>query len=122
VRDDVRDVDRGVAHTFDRGDDVQHARDLFGVTLVAAGEHAHFAHLVHETGEHLFEFVHFVGHALVGEEQRGISEVDHELGGVFRLREHGLQISWSFVHWWSGSSRAGVSLGATPARGSRLPG
>ena len=98
VRDDARDVDRGVAHAFDRGHDVQHARHLLGVALRARREHAHLAHLVHELGEALLELVHLVGHARVAEEQRRVPEIDHELGGVLRLRQHGLQISWSFFH------------------------
>ena len=77
--------------------DVQHARHLLGVARRARREHADLAHLVHELAEALLELVDLVGHALVGEEQRGVAEVDHELGGVLRLREHGLQISWRSV-------------------------
>ena len=98
VRDDARDVDGRVAHALDRRHDVQHARHLLGVALRARREHAHLAHLVHELGEALLELVHLVGHARVGEEQRRVPEIDHQLGGVLRLREHGLQISWSFFH------------------------
>ena len=57
VRDDARDVDRGVAHALDRRHDVQHARHLLGVALRARREHAHLAHLVHELGEALLELV-----------------------------------------------------------------
>ena len=63
------DVDGGVPHAFDRGDDVQHARHLLGFALGARREHAHFAHLVHELGEALLELEHLVGHARVAEEQ-----------------------------------------------------
>ena len=80
------------------------------------GEHAHLAHLVHELVETLLELGDFVGHALVREEQRGVAEVDHELGGVFRLREHGLQISWSVVH----RHRFG-SVGSLEVRSARRP-
>ena len=86
--------------------------DLLGVALRARREHAHLAHLVHELGEALFELAHLFGHARVGEEQRRVPEVDHELGGVFRLREHGLQISWSVFHWSFvlGFAQTGVSV------------
>jgi hypothetical protein len=98
VRDDVGDVDGSVAHALDRGDDVQDARDLLRVALRTTGEHTHFTHLVHELGQQLFQLGDFVGHAFVGEEQRRVAEVDHQLGGVLRLREHRLQVPWSVVH------------------------
>ncbi len=95
---DPADVDGGVRETLDRGDHVEHTRHLLGVVLRTGGEHAHLAHLVHELVEALLECPHLVGHALVGEEERRVAEVDHQLGGVLRLREHGLQGSRSFVH------------------------
>ena len=47
----------------------------------------------------LLELADLLGHVGVAEEEGGVGEVDHELGGVLRLREHGLQISGSVVHW-----------------------
>ncbi len=67
--DDARDPDGGVAHAFDRGDDVQHTRHLLGLALRARREHTYLAHLVYELGETLLELVHLVGHARVAEEQ-----------------------------------------------------
>ena len=98
VGDDAADVDRGVAHAFDRGHDVQHARDLLRVALGPTREHAHLAHLVDELVESLLELPDFVGHALVRVEERRVAEVDHELGGVLRLREHVLQVAGFVVH------------------------
>ena len=116
MRDNTRDVDRGVAHALDRGDDVQNARHLLGLALRARREHADLAHLVHELGETLLELVHLVGHARVAEEQRGVPEIDHELGGVLRLRQHGLQVSWSFFHGGDCSRAAQVRPRSTIAR------
>ena len=112
VGDDARHVDRGVSHALDRRDHVEHARHLLGVVLRARREHADLAHLVDEVGEPLLELAHLVGHAGVGEEQRRVAEVDHQLGGVLGLREHGFQISrgcvaGSFVHQLF--ARAGIS-------------
>ena len=45
----------------------------------------------------LFELVDLGRHRLVVEEECGVRQVDHELRGVFRLREHGLEISWRSV-------------------------
>ena len=97
VGHDARDVDGRVRHAFDRRDDVEHARHLLGVARRAGRQHADLAHLVHEIAEPLFELVHLLGHVLVGEEERGIRQVDHELGGVLGLREHGLEVPWGFV-------------------------
>ena len=52
---------------------------------------------MHEVAHALFELVDLGGHLLVGEEQRRVRKVDHELRGVFRLREHGLEIPWRFL-------------------------
>ena len=92
VGDDAGDVDRGVAHALDRREHVQHARHLLGVARRAGREHADLAHLVHEVREPLLELVDLVGHRLVAEEEGGVRQVDHELGGVLGLREHGLEI------------------------------
>ena len=97
VGDDVRDVDARVAHALDRGEHVQHARHLLGVARRARGEDAHLAHRVREVLQPLFEGLDLVGHPRVAEEQGGIRQVDHELGGVFRLREHGLEIAGLIV-------------------------
>ena len=97
VGHDVRDVDAGVAHALDRREDVQHARHLLGVAWRASGEDADLAHGVGEILEPLFEGLHLVGHPRIAEEERGIRQVDHELGGVFRLREHGLEIAGLIV-------------------------
>src|SRR3954452_17390819 len=51
-----------------------------------------------QTGEPVLELAHLLGHVEIAEVESGIRQVDHELGGVLRLREHGLQISWSVVH------------------------
>ena len=97
VGDDARDVDRRVAHALDRREHVQHARHLLGVARRAGGEHAHLAHRVGEVLEPLLELLDLVGHPRVAEEQGGVRQVDHELGGVFRLREHGLEIAGLIV-------------------------
>ena len=93
VGHDVRDVDTGVAHALDRREHVQHARHLLGVAWRPGGEHADLTHRVREILQPLFEGFDLVGHPHVAEEQGGIRQVDHELGGVFRLREHGLEIA-----------------------------
>ena len=99
VGDDAGDVDGSIAHALDGRQHVQHARHLFGVARRTGREHAHLAHRVREILESLLEVVDLVGHALVAEEQRGVREIDHELGGVFRLRQHVLEISGGFVVW-----------------------
>ena len=48
---------------------------------------------VTELEEVLTELVHLGGHPRLAEVQRRVPEVDHELGGVLRLREHGLESS-----------------------------
>jgi hypothetical protein len=53
---------------------------------------------VHELVEPFLELQHLVGHVVVVEEQRRVAEVDHELGGVLRLREHRLEIAGLVVH------------------------
>ena len=102
VRDDASDVDGRVAHALDGREHVQHARHLLRVAGRTRREHAHLPHGVGEIGEALFEVVHLVGHRRVGEEERGVGQVDHELGGVLGLREHGLQIAGLVVgrHRW----------------------
>ena len=102
VGDDAGDVDGRVAHALDGREHVQHARHLLGVARRARREHAHLAHGVREVGQELLELVHLVGHARVAEEQRGVRQVDHELGGVLGLREHGLEIPGLVVlsHRW----------------------
>jgi hypothetical protein len=98
VGDDPRHVDGGIAHPLDGGDDPEDTGHLVGVAGRPGGEDADRPHLVHERGEPFLELDHLVGHGRVGEEQRCVPQVDHQLGGVLRLREHGLEISWSIVH------------------------
>src|SRR6266511_2679173 len=99
VGDDARHVDGGVADPLHGRDDVQHARHPLGVVRGTGGEDAHLAHLVHEALETLFEVDDLFGHGRVAEEEGGVAEVDHELGGVLRLGEHGPEVSWRFfVH------------------------
>ena len=50
-----------------------------------------------------------VGHALVGEEERGVRQVDHELGGVLGLREHGLEVARWLVGFCHGYERPRIT-------------
>src|SRR5260221_7415170 len=50
-----------------------------------------------QTAEALLELMHLRRHLLIAEEERRVGQVDHQLGAVFGLREHGLQIPWRFV-------------------------
>jgi hypothetical protein len=93
VRHDPGHVHGRVRHPLDRRDDVQHARHLFCFARRARGEHADLVHLMHEVAQPLLELPDLVGHALVGEEERGVCQVDHELGRVLGLREHGLEVA-----------------------------
>ena len=98
VGDDAGDVDGGVADALDGADDLQHRGHGVGVPGRAGGEHAHGAHVVHQVGQPLLEVVDLLGHVGVAEVEGGVGQVDHELGGVLRLREHGLEVSRSVVH------------------------
>src|SRR5205807_7155143 len=49
-------------------------------------------------------------------------QVDHELGGVLGLREHGLELPWSFVHRCSASTIPTVPSPAAAAPGPTLTG
>jgi hypothetical protein len=53
---------------------------------------------VHELVETLLELENLGGHVLVVEEQRCVAEIDHQLGGVFGLREHLFEIAGLVVH------------------------
>jgi hypothetical protein len=98
VGDDARDVDGVVGDALDRADHLQDRRHLLGLARVAGGHHAHGPHVVHEVVHALLELPDLLGHVGITEVERGVCEVDHELGVVLRLREHGPQVSWSVVH------------------------
>ncbi len=106
VRDDASDVDGRVPHPFDRGDEVEHTGHGVGVARRAGGEHADGAHLVDDAAEPLLELAHLLGDVLVGKEERRVAEVDHQLGGVLRLREHFFEISGLVVHRGAASASA----------------
>jgi hypothetical protein len=86
------------AHPLDGRHDPEDAGHLVGVAGRPAGQDADGPHLVDQRGEPFLELVDLLGHGRVGEEQGGVTEIDHQLGGVLGLREHGLEISWSLVH------------------------
>ena len=70
------------------------------ISSASRGERAASTDLTHrvgEIGQPLLELVDLVGHLGVGEEERGVREIDHELGGVLRLREHRLEIAGLIV-------------------------
>ena len=70
----------------------------------------------------LLERLHLVRHARVAEEQRGVGEVDHELGDVFRLREHGLQIARLVVGHQLPAVPVRFNLGDAAAGAGRMAG
>ena len=79
-------------------DDLEHRRHRVGLRGGAGGQHAHRPHVVDEVVHALLELADLLGHVGVAEVQRGVGEVDHQLGGVLGLREHGPQVAGSFVH------------------------
>ena len=92
--DDGADVDRGLADRLDRADDRQHRRHRLGVARRARAATTAVARKSWLSSARRFSSSSdLVGHARVAEVQRGIGEVDHELGGVFRLGQHGSQVA-----------------------------
>jgi hypothetical protein len=98
VGDDAPDVDGGVADALDGAHDLEHRCHGVGVAGRAGGQHAHRSHPVDELGEALLELVDLLGHGRVPEVDGGVGQVDHELGAVLGLREHGLEVAGPVVH------------------------
>ena len=92
------DVGGGVADPLDGADDLQYRRHGVGVARRPGGQHRDGPHLVDKIGEPLLQLVDLLGHVRIAEVERGIGQVDHQLGGVLGLREHRLEIAWSVVH------------------------
>ena len=102
VGDDAADVDGGVAHALDGGDDVQHTGDLLRAALDRPAS-THTSSISWTSSLRRSAIADFVGHALVREEQGGVAEVDHQLEVSFAsesisLRFRGGEISRSVVH------------------------
>ena len=98
VGDDASDVDRVVGDALDGPDHLQHRRHGVGLSRRAHREDADRAHVVHQHGHLLLEVADLLGHVRIAEVQRRVGQVDHELGGVLGLREHGLEVPGSVVH------------------------
>ena len=98
VGDDSGDVDGGVADPLDGRDDLEHRGHGLGLLRVPGGEHGDGPHLVHEVGHVLLELVDLLGHGVVAEVEGGVRQVDHQLGEVLGLGEHGAEVAGSGVH------------------------
>ena len=98
VGDDAGDVDRGVGDALDRRDDLQHRRHGVGLPGVAGGHDAHRAHVVDQVVHALLELADLLGHVGIAEVERGVGQVDHQLGEVLGLGQHGPEVAGSVVH------------------------
>ncbi|MEZ5165217.1 MAG: hypothetical protein R2695_01540 [Acidimicrobiales bacterium] len=91
--DDPGDVDGIVADPLDRADHLEHRRHPL---CFLGSPHRHDADLTHvldEVVHLLLELADLLGHVGVAEEQRGVGEVDHQLGHVLRLGQHLAEIA-----------------------------
>jgi hypothetical protein len=89
VTDDAGDVDRGVADPFDGRDHLEHRRHGVGLLGRPGSQDTDRPHVVDEVVEPLFEVLDLLRHLEVAEVHRCVAQVDHELRGVLRLRDHG---------------------------------
>ena len=79
-------------------DHLEHRGHGVGVAGRAGGQHADGPHLVDQVRQPVLELVDLLGHGRVAEVHRGVGQVDHQLGGVLGLRQHGLEIPGPIVH------------------------
>ena len=93
MQHDLGDVDRSIGDLLDRRHHLKHRAHAVDLARVTHSQHRQRSHLVHEGRHVLLEAQDGIGHALVVEIERGVGQIDHELGGVLGLGEHGFQIS-----------------------------
>jgi hypothetical protein len=96
--DDAGDVGRRVADLVDRVRDPQDALDGLGVLGAPRGEDRERSQAPQVPAHALLELLDLVGEVLLVEEQRGVGQVDQELGGVLRLDQEFLDVPGFFIH------------------------
>ena len=96
--DDPGDVHGVIGHALDGGHHLEHRRHSLGLPGTAGGHHAHCSHVMDELAHLLLQLVDLFGHVRVAEVDRRVRQVDHQLGGVLRLGQHGPQVAGSLVH------------------------
>ncbi len=98
VGDHPGHVDRVVTDAFDGADHLQHRAHGFGLLGATSGQHTDPAHVPDQLGELVFELTHLLGHVGISEVHGGVGQVDHQLGRVLGLGQHGPEVAWSVVH------------------------
>ena len=103
VGDDAGDVDRGVADALD-GEMTWSTDAMASASRGRRAARTQTARMSWtRSAMRSSSSLDLLGHVRVAEVEGGVGQVDHQLGGVLRLREHGPQVS--------GSCRPSVSCG-----------
>jgi hypothetical protein len=96
--DDARDVRRSVADLVDRVGDPQDALDRLGVLRAAGGQDGERPEPPEVPAHALLELLDLAREVLLVEEDRGVGQVDQQLGGVLGLDEEFLDVPGLLIH------------------------